>query len=490
MDKQYKQLITIPFIIIFLVLVSCMSTEITSSEITNTPSLPQELPTLSAAIISTIPGPLSTPRPSPTERAQLTVSDLQTSFMVLSVDREYVIIDPSIANEQFFIFASIRDEVILPNPSEMSQNGMKLLFTDKRPPMYKPRLMLYEFRNKSVIQLLQMSESQYWASLNQNGDQIAFVLHSDVRSDIYLIDSDGNNLQKIQGIQKWNVGPKWSPDGNSLYFLSSEEDATFKGYEMYKFDLNNGSIQRITNEPIKLSDYSFSPDGMRILYSSPQMGEDVYVMNVDGSNLQNLSSNYSRDTGASWSPDGSKIVFQSDRDGNWEVYLMNSDGSDQRRLTNDPEGDFNSMWSPNGDYIAFESERTGMRQTYLMLLEDESIHQITNTRNGSYLYFIWAPQPNSEIPFTCFIGMFEIGRTLRITDNGDNLSIRDEPSLTGEIIDLLSSGDEVIIIDGPHFDDGHLWWYVESVTKGIAAWAAENVDWFEPIDEECELPQY
>jgi len=477
------------FVVIILFLVSCLSNETTYPELTNTATFTKELPTQSTLLISTISAPLSSPKPAPTDREQNSLSDLQPSYMILNNDGDDVIIDPRFSNASFYIFGSVRDEIADPFPYEISMNGFNFLFADHRPPLHKPRLMTFDFRNKSIIQLLQRSESQYWASLHPDGNQVAFVLDSDVSSDIYLVDSDGNNLQKIPGIHKWNVGPQWSPDGNSIYFLSTMDDATFPEYDMYKLDLNNRSTQKITNKPIRSSDYSFSPDGSKILFSGPQMGEDIYVMNIDGSNLQNLSNSYSRDTVPSWSPDGSKILFQSDRDGDWEIYIMNRDGSDQRRMTNDSGGGFNSMWSPNGDYIAFDSERSRTRQTYVLILEDESIHQVTNSRNGSYLYYIWAPIIDSHIQFNCYIGMFDIDRILRITDEGDNLSLRNGPSLGSDLIDLLSSGDEVKIIGGPHYD-GLLWWQVMTTTENITGWVVENVEWFEPINKECELPRY
>ena len=490
MDRKQGFLLAALFGVSIPLLISCMSVETIYPETASSATIADELPTLSTVLISTIPGPLSTPKPSPTDKPPISLTSLQESYMVLSVDREEVIFDPSLSKDYFYPFATLRDEIAEPSPYEISENGITLLFSDQRPPQYKPRLMNYDFRNKSVVQLLQMSESQYWASLNHEGDQIVFVLHSDVGSDVYMIDSDGSNLKKIPGVHKWNVGPKWSPDGNSVYFLSSSEDTTFKAYDMYKYNFQSRLTERITTKPIKISDYSFSPDGTKILFSHPQMGEDVYVMNIDGSNLQNLSNSYSRDTGARWSPDGSKIVFQSDRDGNWEIYLMNSDGSEQHRLTHDSEIDVHGIWSPNGDYIAFDSERTGMRQTYVLILEDEFIHQLTYSRNGSYLHFIWAPIANVDIQFTCYIGMFELDRTLRITSEGNNLSLRETPSLEGNIVELLSSGDEVTIFDGPHFDDGYFWWNVEYVTEDVSGWVVENVDWFEPIESECELPEY
>ena len=59
-------------------------------------------------------------------------------------------------------------------------------------------------------------------------------------------------------------------------------------------------------------------------------------MDVDGGNQRRLTKNPFKDWEPTWSPDGKRIVFVSDRevDGNHEVYLINADGKDPRNLTN------------------------------------------------------------------------------------------------------------------------------------------------------------
>lgn len=67
-------------------------------------------------------------------------------------------------------------------------------------------------------------------------------------------------------------------------------------------------------------------------------------MNADGTNQVRLTNNPARDANPSWSPDGKRIVFWSDRDGNNEIYIMNADGSDAVRLTDNPALDVAPDW--------------------------------------------------------------------------------------------------------------------------------------------------
>jgi Tol biopolymer transport system component len=105
-------------------------------------------------------------------------------------------------------------------------------------------------------------------------------------------------------------------------------------------------------------------NGGGILFSAAVPGKgSIVLVRPDGTGLVNLTPNessYETDTrDYSWSPDGAQIVFSSHRDGpaSQEIYVMNADGSAQRRLTFDSGKDsvFNvqPVWSPDGATIAF-----------------------------------------------------------------------------------------------------------------------------------------
>ena len=69
-------------------------------------------------------------------------------------------------------------------------------------------------------------------------------------------------------------------------------------------------------------------------------------MDADGENPRKLTNNPFRDWDPSWSPDGKSIGFVSDReeDGNMEIYVINVDGGNPRKLTNNPFDDMNPAW--------------------------------------------------------------------------------------------------------------------------------------------------
>lgn len=119
------------------------------------------------------------------------------------------------------------------------------------------------------------------------------------------------------------------------------------------FSMNeDGSNQvNLTDSDGAVSDFSFSPDGSKIVYLEyvfANNSDDVFVMNADGSGNINQTNHPGHDFGPLWSPDGNKILFTSDRDGDNELYIMNPDGSGLRNLTNTPwpEGQNRPSWRP------------------------------------------------------------------------------------------------------------------------------------------------
>ena len=193
-------------------------------------------------------------------------------------------------------------------------------------------------------------------SWSPGGKRIAFQSDRDNDRDhnieIYVMDADGGNLGRLTNNLTEDEDPAWSPDGERIAFSARREghvehnlDLT---YEIYVMDADGGNEQRLTENRNNDWNPSWSPDGNRIAFEADRKGDfvsfDIYVMDVDGGNPQKLTNHRDWDGSPSWSPDGERIVFWSLRDGNAEIYVMAADGGNLQNLTNNPHSDASPAW--------------------------------------------------------------------------------------------------------------------------------------------------
>ena len=148
--------------------------------------------------------------------------------------------------------------------------------------------------------------------------------------------------------------PDWSPDGQRIVFTShagSDVDQRFTNdAEIYVMNPDGTNAQRLTYNGEEERAPAWSPDGGKIVYSC-RVGDGmnpfrICVMNADGTDLQQLTNEGDAisDLTATWSPDGNQILYHrgtvkpNGTPGGQQLFVMNADGSDQTQLTDYTQG--------------------------------------------------------------------------------------------------------------------------------------------------------
>ncbi|MGB9722829.1 MAG: zinc-ribbon domain-containing protein [Chloroflexia bacterium] len=209
-----------------------------------------------------------------------------------------------------------------------------------------------------------------------DGMRLAFQSDRSGNWEIYVLQVETGEGNRLTNNADADVAPAWSPDGRHLAFQS---DRGGQGWNLYTMNAADGTeVARLAEVLSEGEEPAWSPDGKRLALVSRSDGNpEIYVVNADGSGLLRLTENAVGDEHPTWSPDGMRLAFASERDGNWEIYTMNADGTGVSRLTDHPAADRFPAWSPDGEGIAFVSERDGNAEIYRMDPEGDHLLRLT-----------------------------------------------------------------------------------------------------------------
>jgi len=190
------------------------------------------------------------------------------------------------------------------------------------------------------VNLTNHPANDYAAVVSPNGNAILFTSNrgqGDGSQQRALYDTPGNERSR-----------SWSPDGGQIIF-SSDADGQV---DLYIIDLDGQGLQRLTDQAAIELDPAWSPRRDEIAFSMKNAAGDaleIVLVGTDGANLRQLTRNAGSNIAPRWSPDGSQIVYISSYYRNADIFIMNTDGSDPKVINHTREYyEKEPAWSPDG----------------------------------------------------------------------------------------------------------------------------------------------
>jgi dipeptidyl aminopeptidase/acylaminoacyl peptidase len=206
--------------------------------------------------------------------------------------------------------------------------------------------------------------------------------------------------------------PRWSPDGKFIAFLSERAEAKT---QVWLLSRQGGEAQRLTDTPQDVEDFTWSPDGRRLVLvlrdASPEEleaakeaklkehGADakekkrtakpwvidrsqfkldemgyldrrrthLYLFDLASKSMTQITSGDFDDSEPAWSPDGKLLAFTSNRskpdpDLNYDsnIWVVTADsttkGAELTQVTTNPGADTTPAWSPDGKWLTYVTQ--------------------------------------------------------------------------------------------------------------------------------------
>jgi DNA-binding winged helix-turn-helix (wHTH) protein/WD40 repeat protein len=156
-------------------------------------------------------------------------------------------------------------------------------------------------------------------------------------------------------------GLTFSPDGNYLYFVRSDEKDPFFKY-LYSMPTLGGPTRKLITDVD--SPVTFSPDGSRFVYEhciQPRNDIELKIANADGSDDHLLArihdgSGFLFQPGPNWSPDGRTIavpVLSTNQHQQWVLEMVSVAEGSIRELYSSAQAIGRPVWLPGGNALMF-----------------------------------------------------------------------------------------------------------------------------------------
>jgi Tol biopolymer transport system component len=194
------------------------------------------------------------------------------------------------------------------------------------------------------------------------GGQIAFASEQTGLPQIFLIDLNGRNLTQLTTIPDGACQPAWSPDGERLLFTSPcrEKRDDYANSAIFIMNPDGSAVAPLISLVGGVYDADWSQEGIVFTWLEDGM-EALWVADANGRNQRRLSIGRARDSQPSWSPGGDKLaIMNTSRAGSPTIFWIFGDGtfngSNPDQVTRDQIAS-QPAWSPLGDLVAYVSNQ-------------------------------------------------------------------------------------------------------------------------------------
>jgi Tol biopolymer transport system component len=221
----------------------------------------------------------------------------------------------------------------------------------------------------------------HYGELSPSGDLLVFLNPGIyLTAELYI---GRLSTGKFERLEKSVGMPHWSPRGDRVFFLS-ERDGRIDLWAVDvdpKTGVRAGPSKRLTSA-LDLSDYSFSPDGRKLVASRAKSQCRLWSFPMPHDPITNLADGRPLTTGGFfdmrpyWAHDGSALYFSSNRQDSTDVWKLSLGSTAPVRLTSGPGKKIQASPSPDGRWIVVDIIDERGQYLYLMRPDGSARHLV------------------------------------------------------------------------------------------------------------------
>jgi dipeptidyl aminopeptidase/acylaminoacyl peptidase len=202
-------------------------------------------------------------------------------------------------------------------------------------------------------------------------------------SQIWLIDRDGSSARQLTTSGDRNGSARWSPDGNSIAFVSDNVDKPAK-QGIFVVDVAGGEPRELTRHGVSIGELAWSPDGKKLAYVAlfdPDNPDEAEPSAEDAPPVRVVRRiDYKQDN---------RGFLNDVRQRLWTVDVATGE---RRMLTRDAL-DYNyPLWSPDGKTLAAKIPLKNGMQSQLGLVDARTGDvMLVGAAEGSIGCWAWSP---------------------------------------------------------------------------------------------------
>jgi Tol biopolymer transport system component len=240
---------------------------------------------------------------------------------------------------------------------------------------------------------------------SRDGTRLAFTSTRSGVEEIWVANADGSNPEQMTTIGGGVcANPRWSPDGQKILFHSTSAEST---RELYVLHPNTRQIDRLTDDPAKDYQASWSRDGKMIYFLSDRTGRDeIWKMPAAGGTRTQVT----RQGGAMAieSRDRRFLYYAKSPGSPWGIWRVPVDGGEEKLIVEGLNNPLNFAVADDGLFFTAQGDRprtstidffefkTGKRTT-LVKLNKPSWIGVALSQDQQYLLYSMVDSAGSNL---------------------------------------------------------------------------------------------